>query len=156
MAEQSLITDELRALKGRTGTSRPVKITDELVHRSMGVYRHGQDPVHFEEGAVVPESVLLILAPNRGESEIHIPDPLPKSLMVSTEISVKRPLRMGDSFQARARVGDISERLGGRFGHVVHIRTEVEFLETSGEVAASTATTMMFYDPKNDNQRAGQ
>jgi hypothetical protein len=89
--------------------------------------------------------VLLNILP--GGDDIRLPDPLPKSLLVSNEFSLERPVLAGEVLTARARVADISERLGGQFGHGIYVRTEVEFTGADGALAGRTASTLMYYDP---------
>jgi hypothetical protein len=144
MADHSLITDDLRAFVGREGEPRRVTVTEEAVLRAAEA-SGGAASSAFAPGRPVPGFVLMNLLP--GGDEMRVPDPLPKSLLVSNEFSIERPILLGEVLEARARVADISERLGGQFGHGIYVRTEVEFAGADGQVAGRTASTLMYYDP---------
>jgi hypothetical protein len=144
MADQSLITDEVRAFIGRSTGPQTVTITEDAVFRAMEAYQ-GSHPAAIEAGDPVPGFVLVNMLP--GGEDIRIPDLLPRSLLVSNEFTIERPIRMGERFTATARVADINERLGGQFGHGLYVRTETEFVGEDGAVAGRTASTLMYYDP---------
>jgi len=144
MADQSLLTDEIRAYIGRTAAAQSVTVTAEAVRRAVQAYEGHPDHIPGD-GEPAPGFVLLNLLP--GGDDIRLPDPLPKSLLVSNEFSLERPVRLGEVLSAQARVADISERLGGQFGHGIYVRTEVEFTGADGSVAGRTASTLMYYDP---------
>jgi hypothetical protein len=148
MAEQSLITDEVRSHIGRTTDLRPVVVTTEAVARAAGVYG-GAVP---QEG-IAPGFVLMNLGPE-GQS-LRLPDLMPASLLVSNEFALERPLTMGEELQARSRIADISERLGGQFGHGIYVRTDVEFFDAGGALVGRSASTLMYYDPAGGRQRDG-
>lgn len=144
MAEHSLLSDELRAHIGRSNEPRTAVVTIEAVHRAMGVY--GGDVTRpFNQGDVVPGYVVVGLVSD-GEG-FRIPVPLPKSLLVSNEFAIERPIRLGETIVAQSRVADISERLGGQFGHGIYVRTDMEFRDPQGTLIGRTSNTLMHYDP---------
>ena len=149
MADQSLITDEVRSHIGRTTDLRPVVVTVEAVARAVGVYG-GEVP---QEG-IAPGFVLINLAPE-GQS-LRLPDLMPASLLISNEFALERPLQVGEALQARSRIADISERLGGQFGHALYVRTDIEFFDHEGALVGRSASTMMHYDPAGGRQREGE
>jgi len=149
MADQSLITDEVRSHIGRTTDLRPVVVTTVAVARAVGVYG-GEVP---QEG-IAPGFVLMNLAPE-GQS-LHLPNLMPASLLISNEFALERPLQVGEELQARSRIADISERLGGQFGHALYVRTDVEFFDRQGARVGRSASTMMHYDPAGGRQREGE
>jgi hypothetical protein len=144
MADQSLLTDELRAYVGREGEPQQVTITKEAVERAIEA-SGSSHPRALVAGRPVPGFVLMNIFP--GAEESRVPEPLPKSLLVSNEFAIQRPILLGEVLTARSRVADISERLGGQFGHGIYVRTEVEFIGEDGAVAGRTANTLMYYDP---------
>jgi hypothetical protein len=150
MADQSLLTDEIRAYIGRATEPVPVTVTQEAVFRAIEAYEGRHERV-MAPGMPVPGFVLLNILP--GGDDIRLPDPLPKSLLVSNEFAVERPIVLGEELMARSRVADISERLGGQFGHGIYVRTEVEFTGSDGEVAGRAASTLMYYDPAGARRR---
>jgi hypothetical protein len=133
MADESLLTPELQA-----------------VARSRAVYG-GDEGRTLNDGDPVPGYVLMSLSPGSDaggdDGELRVPDPLPKSLLVSNEFAIERPIRLGEVLQARSRIADISERLGGQFGHGIYVRTDVEFTGADGALAGRTSNTLMYYDP---------
>jgi len=149
MADQSLLTDEIRALVGQATESREAIVSEEAVRRAVGVY--GGDVPSLKEGGIVPGFVLTGLMPE-GDN-IRIPNLLPKSVLVSNEFAIERPLVLGERLMARSRIADISERLGGQFGHGLYVRSEQEFRGLDGEVVGRTASTLMHYDPAGAEER---
>lgn len=152
MADHSLITDEIRAYIGRASPPQAVTVTAEAVNRAMDAYQ-GPRERPLVPGQPVPGFVLLNALP--GGDDIRLPDPLPKSLLVSNEFAIERPILLGETLTARARVADISERLGGQFGHGIYVRTEVEFIGADGALAGRTASTLMYYDPAGRRDAGG-
>lgn len=144
MADHSLLTEDLRAHIGRAADPKPATVTIEQVHRSMGVYG-GDITRPFADGDIVPGYVLMGLVSD-GEG-LRVPVPLPKSLLVSNEFTVERPIRLGEELVAQSRVADINERLGGQFGHGIYVRTDMEFRDPAGALVGRTSSTLMHYDP---------
>ncbi len=145
MTLESLLTDELRSFIGRTGPEVTVYVSAGAVERAADVFRGSREGLVLAQGAPVPGFVLAAL-----ESDVprlSIPDPLPKSLLVSNEWHFERPLRLGEALRAQAKVADITERLGGRFGQALYVRTEVEFRDDTGALVARSSMTLMHYDP---------
>ena len=153
MPEESLMTDEVRSLIGLATELRPVTITEEAVRRAYAAYE-GDAPEVFAAGQLVPGFVLMSLQPD-GDS-LRVPDILPTSLLVSNEFMIERPLRLGEQLQARSRIADISERLGGQFGHALYVRTEVELLGPDHDLVGRSASTLMYYDPAGAKSRDGE
>lgn len=143
MPEESVLTDEVRALIGSEAAPMRVRVTPRLVQRAVETYQ--LRPQAYAEGDAVPGMVVVAL---QSEAEmVTIPDLLPNSLLIGNEVDFERPLRMGEELIVVSRLADIRERLGGRFGYSIYVRTENEFREPDGAVAARSATTMMYYDP---------
>lgn len=143
MADESVLTDEVRALVGSEAAPLRVRVTPRVVQRVVETYQ--LRPRTYAEGDAVPGMVVVAL---QSEAEmITIPDVLPNSLLISNEVDFERPLRMGEELVVVSRLADIRERLGGRFGYSVYVRTENEFRQPDGTVAARSAQTMMYYDP---------
>jgi hypothetical protein len=145
MTEESLLTDDVRALIGTATESVPVRVTAAAVRRAGEVY-FGVPGTVPADGEPVPG---VVIAGLEVTGRLDLPDLLPNSVLISNEWQFERPLRMGEELQARTRLADISERLGGRFGYSLSIRTDVEFADATGAVIARTSSTLMQYDPKN-------
>lgn len=144
MPDESLLTDDVRALQGRATPMLPVQVTARAVRRAMDVYLGHHESAPAEPGSPVPGYVIAALD---SESELPpLPNLLPNSLLISNEWSFERPLRLGEEFAMSHRITGISERFGGRFGYSIDFRSEVEFRDSAGKVVARTAMTMMQYD----------
>lgn len=143
MPEESLLTEEVRALIGQTGEPAAVQVTPHVVVRAAETFtrRHVRPPA---EGEPVPGFVLAGLTTN-GDAPA-IPALMPNSLLIANEWSFERPLRMGEWLTAQSRIADIVERFGGQFGYSLHFRTEVEYRDATGAVVARAGHTMMQYD----------
>jgi len=142
VSEQSLLTPEVRAAVGRASEPVTVTVTLRMVRRAMETY--GLEPRDFAPGEPVPGYVTVAL-----ESEarsVPMPEVMPRSLLISNELAFERPLRLGEDLTLQNRIADISERLGGRFGYSIYVRSETEFRDSTGAVVARTGQTMMQYD----------
>ncbi len=148
MPEQSLINDEIRSHLGRTSEFRPVEVTREAVARAVSLYG-GEVP----QDGIVPGVVLMNLAPEG--QPLRIPDLMPAALLISNEFALERPIQLGEKLRTRARIADISERLGGQFGHALYVRTDVEFFDDDGTLVGRSSSTMMHYDPSGGQKRDG-
>ena len=142
MPEESVLTPEIQALVGTEAAPLHVRITPRIVQRAMETYE--LRPRALADGDPVPGMVVVAL---QSEAEmVAPPNLLPNSLLIGNEVDFERPLRMGEDLVVVSRLADIRERLGGRFGYSVYIRTENEFREPGGAVVARQAQTMMYYD----------
>ena len=143
MPDASLLTEDVRALIGRTSEPVPLRISRRAVYRTMDLYR-GDHDVEVADGDPVPGYVLAALD---SESDgVPMPDLMPNSLLISNEFEFTRPLRLGEELVSRSRLADISERFGGQFGYSLYFRSDVEFSDPAGEVVARSVRTMMQYD----------
>jgi hypothetical protein len=144
MPEESLLTDDIRALVGTAVPMMPVEVTLRAVQRAMDVYFGHHEVAPAEPGSIVPGYVLAALD---SESEPPpLPNLLPNSLLISNEWSFERQLRLGERLDVAYRITGISERFGGRFGYSIDFRTEDEFIDATGTVIARSARNMMQYD----------
>lgn len=146
MAGESLLTDDVRALIGKSGPEGAATVTNRLVRRAADVFGHGALPP-LTAGQPVPAYVVEVLGT---EAEPFAPPTLlPNDLLISNEIMLERPLLLGETLTLRTRLADISERLGGRFGHSLYLRSEVELVDPNGAVVARSVRTMMQYDARS-------
>ncbi|GBD22831.1 hypothetical protein HRbin29_00476 [bacterium HR29] len=145
VAIESLLTEELRSFIGRSGPEVTVYVSAGAVERAADVFRGTREGLALAPGAPVPGFVLAALESD--VPRVAPPEPLPKSLLVSNEWHFERPLRLGEALTAQAKVADITERLGGRFGQALYVRTEVEFRDDAGALVARSSMTLMHYDP---------
>ena len=149
MQEESLLTDEVRAHIGKVATPGSARVTPRALFRASETY-YGKpwEPVPAD-GEPVPG--IVIAAIETESAGLEIPTVMPNSLLISNEWQFERPLRMGEDLDVQARLADITERFGGRFGYSLYFRSEIEFRESSGTVVARSVNTMMQYDARNAN-----
>jgi hypothetical protein len=143
MIEESLLTDDVRALIGRTSEPVRVRLTRRAAERAMDVYYGHHD------GAVAPDGTVkgVALAAIENESEwLRFPDLLPDGLLISNEWEFERPLRVDEELTVQSRLADINERFGGRFGYSLYFRSDVEFRDSENILVARSVRTMMQYD----------
>jgi hypothetical protein len=142
----SKLTPEVLALVGQTGPRTAVTVTPRLVRRAMDVFATDPRPLPAEGGAV-PAYVVEVLG---SEAEgVALPTLMPNDLLISNEVVLERPLRLGESVFVQTRLADISERLGGRFGQSLYLRSDVEVTDADGAIVARSVRTMMQYDARN-------
>lgn len=153
MRDSSLLTEDVRARIGSTGPAAAVAITPRAVERTMDVYL-GHHRRAFEPGDIVPGYVLVALQAE--VDNIGFPDLLPNSVLVSNEFSLERPLRLGEELTVQSRLADVSERLGGRFGYGLYVRTETEYRDPAGGVIARMSQTLMYYDAADAREEGEQ
>ncbi len=149
MQEESLLTPEVRAQIGTVATPGAARVTPRALFRASETY-YGRpwEPVPAE-GEPVPGIVIAALETE--STGLDMPVVMPNSLLISNEWQFERPLLMGEDLNVQARLADISERFGGRFGYSLYFRSEIEFRDTTGTIVARSVNTMMQYDARNAN-----
>ena len=143
MPEESLLTDDVRALIGRAVPLSAVQVTRRAYQRALDVYlgQHDDGPADGED---VPGYVIEAL--NSEVDPLSLPTLMPQSIVIANEWQFERPLRMGETLEKVHRIVDISERFGGRFGYSIDVRTEVALSEPeTGTVVARNVHTMTQY-----------
>ncbi len=142
--EQSLITDEHRALIGvRTD---PVSITVKDVDaRRMREVLGDSDPRWADGTGVAPP---YIIASFGGRPSRNMPFILPNGLLTQQEWKFTRPFKVGEQISAVSYIVDIRERLGGRYGHSVLMTSATDYLDSEGKTVGSALSTLTQFDPK--------
>jgi len=144
MADGSLLTDEVRSYVGRETDPVTVRLTRAHVRRALLAVTGTADGLP-DEGEPVPGFVLAALD---GDTEqLATPSILPSGVLSGTEWTFERPLVVGDELTAVRRIADVSERLGGRYGHSVYFRSEVEYRDATGAVVARSSWQNTQFDP---------
>lgn len=146
MPEASLLTAEVRALIGRATDPVTVTVSRKAVERAVELFGASREGVPGA-GERAPGYVLSALEPE--PASLDLPNLMPDQLLIGNEWEFERPLVVGEELVLRTRIADISERLGGRFGYSLYIRSEVEVCDPAGELVARSFRTMMQYDPRN-------
>lgn len=151
MPDQSLLTDEVRALVGQETALGPVEITLRGWRHAVEVYT-----TRVPENTPAPGEPVsgYVIAGIETDYEAQgIPSLLPSSILISNEWEFERQLCMGETLQASHRLVDVHERFGGRFGYSIDFRAEVVYRDSKGEVVARSGRTMTQYDPTEAKAR---
>lgn len=147
--EQSLITDEHRALIGKRGEPIKVVVKEEDARRMREVIGD-PDPRWAEGTGMAPPYVLAMLSGGRAP---NMPRILPGGLLTQQEWKFSRPLRIGEELTGYSQVFDIRERLGGRYGHSVLVTTGTDYYDADGNHVASAMMTITQFDPKGAERK---
>lgn len=151
MPDQSLLTDEVRALVGQESALGSVEVTLRGWRHAVEVYT-GKVPGHTPAPGE-PVSGYAIAALEVEDETQGLPSLLPSSILISNEWEFERQFRMGETLEASHRVVDVHERFGGRFGYSIDFRAEVVYRDSTGEIVARSGRTMTQYDPTEAKAR---
>jgi hypothetical protein len=150
--EQSLITDEHRALVGVRGEPYEVVVKAEDAERMRGIL-DDTDPRWADGTGIAPPYALASFG---GRPSRNMPFILPNGLLTQQEWRFNRMFRIGETLQAVAYVADIRERLGGRYGHSILITSAVDYLDAEGNVVASALSMLTQFDPARAVKDGGE
>jgi len=146
LGQQSLITDEHRALIGQRGEPFTVTVNGEDGGRMRDVLEDA-DPRWAAETGQVPPYILSMVASGGGPRSAPSVRILPGALLTQQEWSWERHLRAGEQLTGYTHVADIRERLGGRYGHSVLVTNRTDYYDTDNNLVASTMITITQFDP---------
>ena len=153
MPEQSLLTDEVRALAGQETPIGPVRVTPRAWKHAIEAYTGVIPKTVPADGEPISGYVIAALD---ADYEIEtLPNLLPNSILISNEWQFERPMRMGETFEAAYRLVDIAERFGGRFGYSIDFRAEVLYRDSAGEIVARSGRTMTQYSASDARSADG-
>jgi len=145
MADASLLTDEVRSFIGRTTDPVTVQVTRAHVRRALLAVTGSAEGLPAE-GEPAPAFGLAAL---EGDTEpLATPSILPSGVLSATEWALERPLLVGEELTAVRRIADVSERLGGRYGHSLYFRVEVEYRDAAGAMIARSSLQTTQFDPE--------
>ena len=150
--EQSLITDEHRALIGQKTDPVQVTITEEHATRMRDVLEDSDPRWADGTGVAAPYAI----ASFGGRPSRNMPFILPNGLLTQQEWRFTRPFRIGEELTAVSSVVDIRERLGGRYGHSVLVTSSVDYYDADGKHVAAALSTLTQFDPKRATKEGGQ
>src|SRR5262245_5444252 len=154
MAQQALITDEIRSWVGRETPPWTIELSRLDVKR-FAVATDDLNPLYLEEekarqsrygGLIAPP--LFYMAPltePKPESELRPdglpyegkfpipPTPLPRLMDGGTDIEFFQPIRVGDVLTGRSKITDIYQK-DGRSGSLIFVVRETTFTNQRGEI----------------------
>ncbi len=154
MAQESLITDEIRSWIGRETPPWTIEAT-KLDLKRFAVATDDLNPLYFDEeyarnsrhGDIIAPP-LFYMAPLTNptpESELRPdglpyegkfpipPTPLPRLMDGGTEIEFFQPIRSGDTLTGRSKIVDIYQK-EGRTGPLIFVARESRFTNQRGEL----------------------
>jgi acyl dehydratase len=147
--DESLITDEHRALIGQPGEPHTVMVHEEDAHRMRDVLGD-TDPHYADATGLAAPYVLAILQQDRG-GNLQI---LPQGILTQQEWRYSRPLRIGETLTVTSQIVDIRERMGGRYGHSILVTRSTDLVDAEGKHVASALATQTQFDPARAQGRA--
>ena len=148
--EQSLLTDEHRAMIGVPGEPATVVVREEDARRMRDVLGD-TDPRWADGTGMAPPYVIAHFGGrgNRGGPTI-----LPGGILTQQEWKFSRPFKIGEELTAYTSVVDVRDRLGGRYGYSVLVTNSTDYYDAAGEWVAATLMTITQFDPAGA-QRGG-
>ncbi|MEO8538341.1 MAG: hypothetical protein ABI577_01280 [bacterium] len=153
MPDQSLLTDEVRALIGQETPLGPAQVTARNWRRAVEVYSGKVPEVTPADGE--PVSGYALAGLETDYEATGLPDLMPNSILISNQWEFERPMRMGETYEAAYRLVDVTERFGGRFGYSIDFRAEVIYRDDSGAVVARSGRTMTQYEASGARTQDG-
>jgi hypothetical protein len=145
--EQSLITDEHRALIGKRNEPLRVRVKEEDAHRMRDILED-KDPRWVDGATEGPPYVIAAFGARPG----NMPFIFPRGLLTQQEWKFNRPFVLGEELDAVTYVADIRERLGGRYGHTVLVTMTTEYYDMSGQQVGATLSTLTQFDPTREQK----
>lgn len=142
--QQSLITDEHRALIGQKGDPVKVVVRKEDAHRMRDLL-DDDDPRYADETGIAPPYVLSGLGGGRPRG--NAPQILPNAILTQTEWRFFKPFHVDQELEAVTSIVDMRDRLGGRYGYSILVMTGTDYLDGDGDLVASTIITITQFDP---------
>lgn len=145
--EESLITDQHRALIGVAGEPSTVTIREEDARRMRDILGDA-DPRYADGTGVAPPYILAMISsgPGRRGGGVQI---LPGGLLTQQEWKFTRPFQIGEELKAVSKVFDIRDRLGGRYGYSVLVTSGTEYYDADDTLVAAAMLTITQFDPKS-------
>lgn len=151
--DQSLLTDDVRALIGQETDMGTVTVTPKSWRHAVEVYT-GKVPAETPADGE-PISGYAIAALETDYELTELPPLMPNSILIANQWEFERPLHMGETLHASYRLVDITERFGGRFGYSLDYRAEVVYRDAAGQVVARSGRTMTQYSASEARDRDG-
>lgn len=150
--QQSLITDEHRALVGKKSEPTRVTVKAEDAARMRDVIGD-TDPRYADGTGIAPPYTLASIGGGRAGMAPMI---LPNAILTQQEWRFSRPFKVGEELDAVSQVIDIRDRLGGRYGYSILAMTSTDYYDLQGEHVAAVLMTVTQFDPKGIQQRGDE
>ena len=150
MAQESMITDEVRAVIGIESVGSPELIEMKAIrdYASAITWPDPPNPLHVDEeyaktthfgGIIAPWSFYTSFRREARTKQLPLPEPR-VSMNGGNDYEYFQPIRPGDAITTRSKIVDISER-EGRAGKLIVVLTEKTFTNQKGEVVGISRST---------------
>jgi len=154
MAQQSYLTDEVKAYIGRTVETRTLEI-DKTIIRTFAHAAGYKDPIFFDEEYAKKQGYRSLVAPPgipgslifQYEPMTSIPYAVPgptRFLNGGSEAEYYDTICAGDVLKAETRIVDITERTGS-LGPMLFVVRETTYTNQEGKVVAKARGTLIQY-----------
>ena len=154
MAQESVITDEMRAAVGVESEPSVYEIEKEPIRRwaeSIG----DPNPLYRDEEYAKKKGYRSIVAPPAfiaqyafpikvGKSKVTFRSPFIRNLNGGNEYEAFKPIVAGDTITATRKIADMRERTG-RMGTMLIVIQESTFKNQDGEIVAKARSTGISY-----------
>ena len=155
MAEESVITDEMRAAVGVESEPSVYEIEREPIRRWADAIGDSNPLYHDEEYArsrgyrsiVAPPGFIAQYAfpvKSGGGGRRSFPNPFARMLNGGNEYELLKPVQAGDTISSTAKIAELRER-PGRMGPMLIIISETTYKNQDGDVVARARGTGISY-----------
>lgn len=140
MAEESLITEEMRSRIGAESED----IILEVDKRVLQMYLEALEDHNPLWQDIVPPNLLCTVLAGAGAGRVPLETPYPRNgLPAGDQLELFQPVRLGDVLTARAKLIDISERVGRDGVGRLTVIVETTYKNQKGELVAKNRSLTM-------------
>lgn len=161
MVEESLISEEMKAMIGKEDYFVGTEIIDKSVVRRYAQAIEDLNPLYLDEEYAKKSSYGEIIAPptfifdvvnnifsevgedGRGLSRIAIPGF--RLARGGNEYQFFQPARIGDRIDQKRKIIDVYEREGKTVGKIIFVVYDITYTNQEGEVLGVNRETIMFF-----------
>lgn len=157
MAQDSVITDEMRSLVGVESEPSVFEIEKEAIRRWAEAIGDANPLYHDEEyarksqygGIIAPPGFIgnYVYPVKVGKPAPRVPSPFSMGLAGGNEYEFFKPIRAGDVLTATTKLADLYERQGRpEIGRMLFQVVETTYKDQKGEVVAKARFTSISYE----------
>lgn len=161
MAEESLITPEIRAMLGQEALSPGQETADRTAIRRYAAAIGDLNPLYLDEeyakktsygGIVAPPTFVFDVSSNifsevgeDGRDKARISIPGLRVARGGNDWQFFEPVRLGDVVSRRRKIVDIYERPGKKAGTILFVISETTYTNQKGQLLGISRETLMFF-----------
>ena len=154
MAEDSVITDEMRSMIGVESGPSVYEIEKGAIRRWADAIGD-PNPLYHDEEYARNKGYRSIIAPpafvaqygfpvKAGQKQVRITSPLTRGLNGGSEYELFKPVQAGDIITSTTKLAELFER-EGRLGNMLFVINETTYKNQNGEVVAKHRGTGINY-----------